>query len=199
MSKPLIIGLTGGIGSGKSTAASIFQTFGIPVLDADTFAKEALNPGTVCYQRTLDCFGKEYFKEDGTVDRKRLAETVFKDEKRRNELNGIIHPYVLDRMNEETRHISNECVIWEVPLLFESGFDRCCDITVAVLCREDLRIRRICLRDGASDAQARERLRAQISDEKRAAMADEILYDEGTEQELMHRAAQLVRKWKALK
>lgn len=199
MSKPIIIGLTGGIGSGKSTAAVCFRSLGIPVLDADTFAREALEPETPCYRKTLECFGEEYIKEDGTIDRKRLAETVFKDEKRRLELNGIIHPYVLDRMNEESRRIASQSVIWEVPLLFESGFDRCCDITVAVCCREDLRIQRICERDGVSIEQARDRIHAQISDENRAALADEVLSNEGTEQELMHKVAQLVRKWKVVR
>lgn len=199
MSMPVIIGLTGGIGSGKSTAAVCFQSFGIPVLDADTFAREALEPETSCYWKTLECFGEEFFKEDGTIDRKRLAETVFKDEKRRLELNRIVHPYVLDRMRKESQRIASQSVIWEVPLLFESGFDSCCDITVAVLCREDLRIRRICARDGVSIEQAQDRIRAQISDEKRAALADEVLYNEGTEQELMHKVAQLVQKWKAVR
>ncbi len=196
MSKPLIIGLTGGIGSGKSTAASYFQNLGIPVLDADAYAREALDPGTECYLKTVECFGNEYLKEDGTIDRKHLAETVFKDDRRRRELNGIIHPYVLDRMKDQTRQIGSSLVIWEVPLLFESGFDHYCDTTVAVLCREDLRIRRICERDGISWEQAMDRIRAQIPDEKRAVLADEILLNEKTEQELMHQVAQLVRRWK---
>lgn len=193
----MIIGLTGGIGSGKSTAAACFLRLGIPVLDADTYARKALDPGTACYNRTIERFGRGYLNEDGTVNRKHLAETVFGDEKRRNELNGIIHPYVLDRMKADSDAISSDRVIWEVPLLFESGFDRCCDLTVAVLCREDLRIERILKRDGISEKQAKDRIRAQISDEERATRADEILYNEGTEQELMHKVAQLVKKWKA--
>ena len=197
MSGQMIIGLTGGIGSGKSTAAVCFRRLGFPVLDADHYARHALDKGTVCYDRTVALFGPDYLKEDGTIDRKQLADAVFKNEELRNGLNAIIHPYVLDQMKDNTGKCSEACVVWEVPLLFESGYDRCCDRTVAILCGESIRIRRICERDGISEEQALDRIRAQITDERRAYLANDILYNEGTEQELMHRIAQLVKKWKA--
>ena len=197
MNEPRIIGLTGGIGSGKSTAAACFRNLGIPVLDADYYARNALEQGTACYDRTVELFGREYLKSDGTIDRRRLADTVFNNDRLRNELNAIIHPYVLEQLKETSKNCPDGYVIWEVPLLFESGYDRCCDRTVAILCREDIRIRRICERDGISEKQAMDRIRAQMTDEEKAIRADDVLYNEGTEQELMHRVAQLVQKWKA--
>lgn len=196
MSRQMIIGLTGGIGSGKSTAAACFRKLGIPVLDADYYARKALDKGTVCYERTVALFGREFLKEDGTIDRKKVADMVFKNEDLRSGLNAIIHPYVLEQMKEHTKECSETCVIWEVPLLFESGYDRCCDRTVTILCRENIRIRRICERDGITEEQAMDRIKAQMTDERRASLADNVLYNEGTEQELMHRVAQLVKQWK---
>ena len=192
----MIIGLTGGIGSGKSTAAECFRKLGLITLDADRFSREALDPGTDCYAKTIQLFGKECLKTDGTIDRAYVAGKVFSDENLRNRLNGIIHPYVLERMLTESRLASANHVIWEVPLLFESGFDAYCDRTVAVLCRDEIRIERICRRDHMTRTQALSRIRAQISDEERMKRADDYLWNEGEEQQLMHSVAALVQKWK---
>ena len=196
MSGQMIIGLTGGIGSGKSTAAACFRKLGIPVLDADYYARKALDKGTACYERTVALLGREFLKEDGTIDRKKVADVVFKNEDLRSGLNAIIHPYVLEQMQKHTKECSEPRVIWEVPLLFESGYDRCCNRTVTILCREDIRIRRICERDGITEEQAMDRIKAQMTDKRRASLADDVLYNEGTEQELMHRVAQLTKQWK---
>ena len=141
----MIIGLTGGIGSGKSTAAACFRKLGIRTLDSDQYARHALDPDTDCYRKTVQLFGPGCLKQDGTVDRAFVADKVFQDEGLRKQLNGIIHPYVLECLLSESHAEGEEYIVWEVPLLFESGFDAYCDRTVAVLCREEIRIERITL------------------------------------------------------
>ncbi len=198
MNGTMVIGLTGGIGSGKSTAADCFRAFGIPVLDADLYSRSALQPNTPCFVKTVALFGTKCLLPDGTVDRRFIATRIFSDAVMREQLNGIIHPYVLKCLREETAGSSAKRIIWEVPLLFESGFDRYCARTVAVLCAEEIRTERICLRDHTTKEQALSRIRAQMTDAERAARADDVLYNEGSVQALRHAVAKLVKTWEEL-
>ena len=138
------IGLTGGIASGKSTVAGFFRTWGAFVADADEISRHALDPGTACYERTVAAFGRGILCADGTVDRKKVAALVFSDQALLATLNGIIHPYVretIQRMSEQAFAESpDRLIVWDVPLLFETGYDRDCAKTVVVTARQDLRI-----------------------------------------------------------
>lgn len=195
MSKPRIIGLTGGIGSGKSTVAQCFRKFGVKTLDSDHYARNALTLGNDCYIKTVDLFGPACKKTDGTIDRSYIADQVFRDPALREALNAIVHPFVLRCLFEETELINEEKVIWEVPLLFESGFDHYCNRTVAIICSQEIRVSRICERDHLTEQQALERIRSQMTDGERASRADDVLYNEGTLQELMHAVGMLLKKW----
>ena len=130
------IGLTGGIGSGKSLAVKRFAELGARVYHADEFARRALDPGSPCYDRAVSEFGNGILNPDGTINRKRLADIVFASDEKREKLNSIVHPYVIDalftqaqRDYEETQH---PIAIFEVPLLFESGMDAQMDKTILV-------------------------------------------------------------------
>ena len=196
--KPYIVGLTGGIGSGKSTVAEIIREAGIPVIDADAISRAALDPGTDCYEMTKRLFGPECLLADGRMDRKWIARRIFSDPVMRDSLNAIIHPYVLSCMQKETESIRALISVWEVPLLFESGYDRFCSRTVAVLCEEALRVRRIVQRDGMSEEEAISRIRTQMTDEQRKTLADDFLYNEGDMASLYEETQKLIRVWRKL-
>ncbi len=175
-----IIGITGGIGSGKSTLAARFAAHGVPVFDADAISRTALLPGSACFDAAIDLFGPEAKQPDGTADRAYIASRVFADPSLRDALNGIIHPFVISELLRLSGQCDAPLAAWDVPLLFESGADAFCACTVAVLCSEELRIARVMQRDGAGGEQVRARIRAQITDETRAALATYTLTNEGT-------------------
>lgn len=184
MSATEIWGLTGGIGSGKSTAAACFAAQGVPVFDADAYSRAALEPGTACYEKTAALFGPDCLNPDGTINRPYVAQRIFSDEAMRRALNGVIHPYVHEQLRAATARAEAPLVVWEVPLLFESGFDRFCTRTIAVLCDEAIRADRVSARDGAAREQVYARMRAQITDAERKLLADVCLSNEGTPDEL---------------
>lgn len=175
-----IIGITGGIGSGKSTLALCFSAHNIPVIDADEISRFALTPVSECFPAVVDLFGNEAMKPDGTLDRAYIAASVFADSSLRDALNGIVHPYVIREMLKRTEAAETPIVAWDVPLLFESGVDAFCACTIAVLCSEEIRIARTMQRDGSDEEQIRARIRAQISDETREALATYTIRNEGT-------------------
>ena len=190
-----IIGLTGGIGSGKSTAAAFFAAKGIPVLDADRYARRALDPGTDSYDQTVELFGASVVRPDGTLRRDRIAALVFNDAALRKRLNGIVHPFVLGEMLRDTAAMGAKRVVWEVPLLFESGFDAYCDRTVAIACDEAVRTARIMARDGMTAMQATARIRAQMTDEERSARATDTVANDGDETALHAKLDALLATW----
>ena len=162
-----IIGITGGIGSGKSTLALCFSAHGIPVIDADEISRFALTPASDCFLEVVELFGGEALKPDGTPDRAYIAEKVFSDCHARDALNGIVHPFVIREMLRRTEAIDAPVVAWDVPLLFESGADAYCACTVAVLCREEIRVGRAMKRDSSDAENVRARIHAQMSDQAR--------------------------------
>lgn len=189
-----IIGITGGIGSGKSTLSDCFRAHGIPVFDADAIARTALTPASGCFADAMALFGPDAVNPDGTADRAYIAAEVFADPKKREALNGIIHPYVL----REMLRLSDECeaplAVWDVPLLFESGVDAFCACTVAVLCNEEIRIARVTERDGADEQKTRARIRAQITDEERERLASYTIRNEGSLKAFLAEADALIER-----
>ena len=189
------IGLTGGIASGKSSVAELLRGWGCFLLDADEISRRALDPGTLCFEQTVEAFGRDILKPDGTVDRKRVAGIVFSDEKALATLNGIIHPYVRERMRVESKAAfqrdPGRMIVWDVPLLFESGYDADVARTVVVTARQELRIQRIRMRDGATRSEALRRIRAQMPDREKVRRADYVIANNGTWEELKSRTREV--------
>jgi len=173
------IGLTGGIGSGKTTAAAYFAKLGVPVIGADEISRNALRKDGACYESVIEAFGPGILREDGSVNRKALAGIVFSNEEKRRVLNAIVHPYVLKTMFEQADALfmehGNRIVLFDVPLLFESGMDRAMDANVLVACNESTRIRRVMERDGISREAALLRMRSQMPESEKSARADYVL------------------------
>lgn len=189
-----IIGITGGIGSGKSTLAMCFSAHNIPVFDADEISRFALTPASGVFREAITLFGPEALKPDGTADRGYIASRVFTDPRLRDALNGVIHPYVIRELIKRSEDCGAPLAAWDVPLLFESGVDAFCACTIAVLCREEIRIARAVLRDGSNEDRIRARIRAQISDETREQLATYTIRNEGTIAAFCEEADALIRK-----
>ena len=191
------IGLTGGIGAGKSTVAAALRDCGAVVLDADRISREALDPGTDAYEKTVARFGRGILFADGTVDRKALAGIVFADAGARGDLNAIIHPYVRNAMlTMAGKAPENAMVVFDVPLLFESGMDRDVDRIVAVCADHDVRVERVMLRDGATREQAESRMAAQMDQELLIKKADDVLMNNGTAADLETAARALYERYR---
>lgn len=189
-----IIGITGGIGSGKSTLTQRFAQHGFLVVDADAIARTALTPQSDCFEEAIALFGPDAQNPDGTANRRYIASQVFRDESLREALNGIIHPYVLHEMLRISENSEEPLAVWDVPLLFESGYDAFCACTVAVLCEEELRIARVVERDKTDAESVRARIRAQITDETREALATYTIRNESTPEAFEAEADELIER-----
>jgi dephospho-CoA kinase len=187
----LRIGLTGGIGSGKSLVAAIFRSLGAPVLSADEIAKNLTNSDPMVKKRIREEFGTAVFKRDGSLDRKAMADIVFANKEKRKKLNAIVHPAVIKRIDEETRKLEGNrdtpFVIHEAALIFEAGVDKKLDYVIVVDADEDKRIQRVMERDGISRTDVQRRIDAQIPAEMKRKMADFVIKNDGDRKSLEHR------------
>ncbi len=167
------IAITGGIGSGKSTLCDAFSRAGIPIYNADVEAKRLMMENTKLRTQITTAFGEDAYNEEG-LNRKYISAMVFADSEKLSTLNSIVHPAVMrDFEMWSAMHAENmPYVILESAILFESGFDACVDLSVAVLAPEELRIMRVVNRDGVTKEQVAARMAAQISEEELNQRAD---------------------------
>jgi dephospho-CoA kinase len=193
----LRVGLTGGIGSGKSAAASLLAGHGAVIVDADLLARRAVEPGSQGLSEIVDDFGADVLTADGHLDRAALAEIVFADPDARARLNAIVHPRVRELAALAEQAAGDEAIVVHViPLLVETGQQQAFDLVVVVDVDPDRQVRRVAGRDGLSDAQVRARIAAQASREQRLAAADVVLDNNGTPAEL---AAQVAALWERVR
>lgn len=181
-----VFGLTGGIGSGKSSAARLFREYGVPIVDADALAKKAVEPGTQVLRAIADEFGPGYLDITGSLDRKRMGELVFSDLSARKRLNDIVHPEVRRRAAVSFHNLEEEgteTAGYDVPLLFETGMTDYKPVVV-VWASEDTCLRRIVDRDGLEWSEARRRVAAQIPIDEKAGKADIVIWNDGSTSEL---------------
>ena len=174
-----IYGLTGNIGSGKSTVALMLRELGAFTLDADEVAREIVSPGEPALAEIVAGFGREVLREDGTLDRGALAEVVFADEKARERLNRITHPRILERIKERisARGDKQRMVFVEASLIDREsgGLNDLIDGLVVVTCPGELRERRVAERDGMSPEEIRRRMDSQMSEAEKASQADFLI------------------------
>jgi dephospho-CoA kinase len=189
------VGLTGGVGSGKSTVALMLADLGAVIIDADAIAHEVVEPGTPGFDAVVERFGRGVVRPDGSLDRAALAGIVFADDTQRQALNAIVHPLVGARMAELAAAASADAVVvWDVPLLVENDSAGGFDMVVVVEADVPIRLARLVER-GMSEQDARERIKSQATDEQRRAVADVVIENNGDLAALRER----VRKvWKAI-
>ncbi|MFI5511562.1 dephospho-CoA kinase [Mycobacterium sp. NPDC051804] len=188
----LRIGLSGGIGAGKSTVSSTFSELGGIVVDGDVIAREVVEPGTEGLGKLVDAFGKGILQDDGSLNRPALASIAFSDDEKRKTLNGIVHPLVAHRRSELIAAAAEDAVIVEdIPLLVESGMAPMFPLVVIVHADEDLRVKRLIEYRGFSEEDARARIAAQATEEQRRAVADVWLDNSGSAGELVEQARAL--------
>jgi dephospho-CoA kinase len=190
----LLVGLTGGIGSGKSTVAELLAERGAVVIDADDLARRAVAPGTPGFDRVVETFGRDILGPDGGIDRAALADIVFADPSRLRELEAIIHPEVARLLVEslEPFRDTDDVIVYAVPLLAERGMAQGFDVVVVVVADVDRRIERLMRDRGMTAEEVRARVAAQLTDEERARVADVLLDNDGEPERLI---PQVNRLW----
>jgi dephospho-CoA kinase len=173
------VGLTGSIAVGKSFVLDVFRELGCSVLDADQVARDVVAPGTGGLERVVAAFGESILMADGTLDRARLASIVFSDERKRAELNSIIHPLVFEKqdrwLKERVALDPDGIAIVDAALMIESGGYRRFDELIVVWCEPDLQLTRLMSRDGLSEADAAKRIASQMSQEEKKKHADYLI------------------------
>ena len=174
----LIIGLTGGIATGKSTVANMFVDYGIPVVDTDKISSELLRKGSNAYNEVLVLFGKEILLTNGDINRKKLGRAIFNDNINREKLNSIIHPKVKSiTLSEVKRHeeLGAEIVVIDVPLLFETNFIELVDKTIVVYTTPELQLERLINRDLIEKEYASLKIDSQMGIEEKVKLSDYVI------------------------
>lgn len=187
----LIIGLTGGIGSGKTTISTLFHELGVPVIDADEIARQIVQPGEFALDEIVETFGREYLTDNGTLNRKSLRELIFSDPAAKNTLEAILHPKIRKTILNQIEKIDAPYVLLSIPLLLERGWKEMVDQVVVVDCPEEQQIERICRRDHLTTNKARAILENQIDRDSRLQAADEIIDNSGDIESLSKRIEEL--------
>jgi dephospho-CoA kinase len=196
----IVIGLTGGIASGKSAVASMLRALGAQIVDADQLAREVVEPGQPALAEIADRFGPDMLDADGRLDRKRMAERVFSDAKARAALNSIIHPQIAIASRAalaRLREAGHALAIYEAALLVENQIHRGLDGLIVVSAPDHVQIERLCRRDDIDEAAARARLAAQLPLADKVAEADWVIDNSGSVEQTRSRVEKVWRELEA--
>ncbi|MGI6712510.1 MAG: dephospho-CoA kinase [Bacillota bacterium] len=195
----IIIGLTGGISSGKSTVSAILKELGAYIIDADAIAREVVMPGRPAWREIIHVFGAKILQEDGQINRKALADIVFQDEEARRKLNEITHPRISEERNRIIAEIAAKdekaIIVFDVPLLIETGMYKEVDEVWLVALPEDLQIKRLINRDKISEEEALRRISSQMPLAEKKKYAHHIIDTSGSRIDTIK---QVYKLWKQL-
>ena len=191
----LVIGLTGGIGSGKSTVTQLFEKRNVPVIDTDIIARQLVKSGQPALKEIVKIFGKNIIQGDGQLDRRALAKITFKNEHARKKLENILHPEIQKAMLAQISKLSAPYVIAVIPLLLEAKQTALVDHTLVVDCPEETQIKRVKQRDNRDEQQIKEIIASQVSRQIRLAAADDVIENEADISELDAKIEELHQKF----
>ncbi|GAD91124.1 MULTISPECIES: dephospho-CoA kinase [Vibrio] len=195
----LVIGITGGIGSGKTTVANHFHdNYHIDIVDADLVAREVVEPGSDGLQAIITQFGGDIIHSDGTLNRVKLRELVFADPKNKAWIDQLLHPMIRQKMQLQLQQSTSAYCLLVIPLMAENNLQSMADKVLVVDVSPETQIQRTLARDGVSKEQVQAILKAQASREQRLAIADDIICNDGCSELLTEKIAQLHRKYLAL-
>lgn len=195
-----LIGLTGGIGSGKSTVATLCRERGWRVVDADGIARDVVKPGRPALAELEAAFGEDILLADGSLNRKELARRAFADKEHTELLNSITHPRIqaeTQRQFEEAREEGYDFAVYDMPLLVDNGLDKDMDYVIVVDVAVEERVRRLVASRGLEEDDARRRIAAQVTDEVRLAAATHVIDNNGTLEQLRARATEVMNRIEA--
>ncbi len=195
--RPLRVGLTGGIASGKSTVSAIFAELGAAVIDTDVIAREVVAPGQAAIDEIRREFGEDYLTADGKLDRATMRRLVFADDTARSRLEAILHPRIRDETLAQATAAGGPYQLIVVPLLVDSPLLQFVDRVLAVDCAEDTQIERLMARDADSEEQARRILATQASRQERLAIADDVIDNDGSLERTRRQILALDRAYRA--
>ena len=191
----MIIGITGGIASGKTIVSDYVKKLGYPVVDADLLSREIMAPGSPVLEQVRHIFGETVIAGDGALNRKALAEKIFHDEQARQTLDGLTHPAIRALAEERFAQLEGEStVFFVVPLLFESGMDDLCDEIWLVHAEESLRRSRLSARDGIDETYAQSKIDSQMRDEERLNKGTRVLFNDGDLNHLYEQIESFLKK-----
>jgi len=191
-SKPYVVGLTGGIASGKTSVANALRDMGMTVLDADAISRSVTAPGGEALPQVRKTFGDSMF--DGEIlNRRALGDVVFRDEQKRRQLEEIIHPLVIGKMKRLTEEANADIVFWDVPLLYETGMDKDCGEVWCVHVPADEQVRRVMRRDHMTRTQAMDRIGCQMPVREKKARAQHLINTSGSFRATRRRVRGLMR------
>lgn len=194
----LIVGLTGGVASGKTAVSQVLKEEGAYIIDADQIARELVQPHKPAWNELIRAFGKEILQEDGFIHRKKLADKVFADPKKRKLLNQILHPRIKEEMDRRTKEIgqkdSEAIVVIDAPLIVELGDHREMDKLIVVASTQTQQIERLKERDGIGPEEALRILSSQIPVEEKVNLADFVIRNEGSLEETKKRAKEVFKE-----
>ena len=194
-----VIGLTGQSGAGKTTVCRVFEENGFAIINADKIARHIMEKGMPCLEEITECFGKEILKEDGTLNRQKLADVVFGDKEKLKQLNAISYPYITSEILNKIKRLSEEkCkyVLLDAPTLFESRADDFCNIIISVTATEKNRTARIAERDGITAEQIKKRFSSQHTERFFINHSDFIIKNNKSVDELIEKAKEVAEKIK---
>ncbi|MDK2676897.1 dephospho-CoA kinase [Vibrio vulnificus] len=195
----LVIGLTGGIASGKTTVANLFQQhFAIDIIDADIVARQVVAPGSAGLTAIVDHFGVDILTHEGELDRGQLRQRIFAHSEEKQWLNALLHPMIRRKMIEDLAQVSSPYALLVVPLLVENQLQTLCDRVLVVDVEEKTQLQRTMDRDGVDEQQVRAILKAQASRHERLALADDVIKNESKDQDLLQQITDLHQKYLAM-
>lgn len=198
MRPDLVIGLTGGIASGKTAVSRYFEHLGVPVIDADVVAREVVEPGEAGLDAVVKEFGAEILDDKGRLDRRRLRSLVFENPSGRRSLESILHPLIRQRMEAQLDELNDDYAILAIPLLLETGQTDMVDRVLVVDASESAQIERTRKRDGVAEEEVRQIMSSQATRADRLAQANDVIENNGTIDELRQRVRRLDEFYRSL-
>ncbi|KAL6727972.1 hypothetical protein Aduo_009793 [Ancylostoma duodenale] len=194
----VIVGLTGGIATGKSSVSGMLEKHGLHIVDADLIARKVVEPGHPAYVKLRKEFGAEFFDPDtGVLDRTKLGDVVFKDAEKRRKLNSVLHPAIRWEMFLQIlKYIlfGSHMIVLDTPLLIESGYQKILGTVIVVWCDDEVQINRLMLRDGLTKEGAASRIAAQLPIKKKMELATILIDNNGSKEELEQKVEELVKE-----
>jgi dephospho-CoA kinase len=195
----MIIGLTGGIASGKSTVSGMLQDLGAVIIDADKIARQVVEPNQPTWHKIKHRFGEDVFYQDGELDRKKLGAIIFKDGQARTDLNAIIHPAIRERMRQQKEHAQREgieLIVMDIPLLFESELEYMVEKILVVYVPEEIQKNRLMLRDEIDEKLALQKMSSQLSIEQKKDKGHAFINNSGSLSDTKKQLENIIQKWR---